>query len=381
MTDEFTTFEMERYMSLHEQDVDYNLSESGVEPVRMGELLGEELQELRDLSLGYPHVDGIPELKERIASFYEGASPDNVLVTVGAAEANFLATTTLAGPGDGVAVMLPNYLQIWGIATNHGADVATFRLQEDDAWKLDVDDLRAAVGPNTRVVAVCNPNNPTGHILGSSEMEAVVEAAGRSGAWILADEVYAGSERLSDTETPSFYGTYERVVAVGSLSKAYGLPGLRIGWVVAPASIIPEIWKRHEYVAISATKLGNHLAAHALASEVRTPLIARTRRLIREGWPRLEGWIGTHAGVLDATPPAASAVALVRYQLPLGSLELTEVLRTSKGVLIVPGAHFGVENHVRISFGLPADYLMAGLDRFSELVKELQATPAPAPGP
>ncbi len=379
---EFQSFDMERYMSLYEQTVEYNLSESGVEPVRLGDLLGDdELQPLLDMPLGYPQVNGIPELRQRIASLYDDATPANVLVTVGAAEANYLATRTLVGPGEGLSVMLPNYMQIWGIARNHDCELSSFHLNETAGWELDLDQLEKSTTAHTRLLAVCNPNNPTGHILTEAETDAVVSAAARVGAWILSDEVYSGSERRTDAETPSFYGRYDKVLAVGSLSKAYGLPGLRIGWVVGPPEVIEEIWKRHEYVVISATKLGNHLAARALDPEIRLRLISRTRRLIREGYGCLEAWMASHPGVFHLTPPQASAVAFVRYDLPISSLDLADRLREEKGVLVVPGEHFGLDHFIRISFGLPEDYLTAALDRLGALITELQESRSAARRP
>lgn len=371
---EFYPFLMERMMSMYEQNVDYNLSESGVHPVTLRELLGndpEMIERFLSGDLNYPHVNGIPELRAAIASMYEGATPDNVLVTVGAAEANYVTTRTLLAAGDEVAIMLPNYMQVWGIAKNHGAVVHPFHLQEGQGWSLDMGELADAVTDRTKMIAVCNPDNPTGHILTEDEMAGVVAAASRVGAWILADEVYSGAERLNETQTPSFYGRYDRVVAVGSLSKAYGLPGLRIGWLVAPPHMVEAIWARHEYTTISATALSNRLAAIALSPEVRPRLIQRTRDYIRNGYPVLARWMEGHGSTFSLTPPQAAAIAFVRYHLDINSSVLAERLRTEKSVLIVPGDHFGMDHHLRISYGLPHDYLSLALDRVHELVDEL----------
>lgn len=160
-------------------------------------------------------------------------------------------------------------------------------------------------------------------------------------------------------------------MATGSLSKAYGLPGLRIGWVVAPPDTIDDIWARHEYVTISATILSNLLAEVALSSAVRPRLIRRTRGYIRKGYPLLEEWMEGHGDTFSLTPPEAAAIAFVRYHLDVNSTEFTERLRTEKSVLIVPGDHFGMDHHLRVSFGLPHDYLVPALDRIHELVVEL----------
>ena len=373
---EFSPFEIERLMSKHEQRVDYNLSESGVHPVSLRELLAnqtEQVDALLALELNYPEVNGNTELRENIAALYPGATPDNVLVTIGAAEANYLTVTSLLSPGDEIVVMLPNYMQVWGIAKNHGMPRKRFSLVEARGWAPDLAELDEAVTDRTRMIAVCNPNNPTGRILTQDEMDAMVAAADRCGAWLLADEVYAGAERLSDETTESFYGRYDKVIAMGSLSKAYGLPGLRIGWATGPRDALEQMWMRHEYTAISAAIVANRLAAIALSPEVRPRLLQRTRRYIRSGYPAFEGWMQAHRGHFDLTPPQAAAIAFVRYDYPINSTELVERLVAEQSVLIVPGDHFGLDQHLRVSFGLSHDYLTSGLDRIDRLLDQIAA--------
>lgn len=373
---EFQPFLMERMMSRFEQDVEYNLSESGVHPVQLRELLGDdgnELDKLLDTELNYPHVNGIPLLRARIAGLYDGAVAENILVTVGASEANYLSVRTMLNAGDEIVVMLPNYMQIWGVATNHDVCVRSFHLSEKDGWALDTDELHRVVSANTKLIAVCNPNNPTGHVLSEAEMTAIIDAARSCGAWILADEVYRGAERTMANETPSFYGRYGKVLAVGGMSKAYGLPGLRMGWVAGPVDTIDEIWARHEYVAISGTMLSNRLAATALGGDVRKRLIDRARMYIREGYSILEKWMAKHGDTFRFTAPDAAAIAFARYNLEINSTRFAEELMEQKSVLIVPGDHFGMDRFVRISFGLPHDYLMAALDRIHDFMEGIKS--------
>jgi aspartate/methionine/tyrosine aminotransferase len=370
----FQPFLMERMMSKFEQDVDYNLSESGVQPIKLAELLADDpkyIGQLLQTELNYPHVNGIPELRQYIADLYDGADPDNVLVTVGAAEANYISTRTLVSPGQEIVVLLPNYMQIWGIARNHAFALKTAHLREESGWAPDLAELQEVVSPQTKLIAVCNPNNPTGRIMTEAEMNSIVSIADRVGAWILADEVYAGAERVEDRHSLSFFGRYDKVVATGSMSKAYGLPGLRLGWLVAPAATIDEVWARHEYTTISATMLANKLAAIALSPAVRPRLLQRTRKYIRRGYPVLQQWIDSHEDMFSLHPPDAAAIAFVRYHIDINSSDLASRLRSQKSVLIVPGDHFGLDHFVRISFGLPQDYLVAALDRFHELITEI----------
>ena len=369
---QFQPFVMERMMSRFEQEVEYNLSESGVHPLRLGELLDhapQALDELLDTSLNYPHVNGIPELRQNIAALYDGCTEENVLVTVGAIEANYISVKSLLSAGDGIVIMLPNYMQIWGIARNSEHDLRTFQLREESGWAPDLDELEAALTPDTRLVAVCNPSNPTGRVLSEEEMDGIVARAERVGAWILADEVYRGATRVGDAENPSFFGRYDRVLAIGSVSKAYGLPGLRVGWVAGPVDTIDEIWARHEYTTITASALSNRLAAMALSPDVRPRLLQRGRQYIRRGYPVIEEWMSSHPGTFSLRPPDAGAIAFPRYHLEVNSTQFTERLRQEQSVLIVPGDHFGMDQFLRISFGLPQDYLTSALDRIHELIQ------------
>lgn len=369
----FQPFVMETMMSIWENRVEYNLSESGVHPLTIRALVEMTggLDELLDLELVYSQANGIPELRRQIAAMYGmGVSPDQVLVTVGCAEALFLVLQTLAEPGAEMVVMLPNYMHAWGTAKNFGWRVKGFQLREERGWAPDLDELDDAVNDKTRLIAVCNPNNPTGYILTPSEMDRIVAAAERVGAWLLADEVYSGAERTSDVRTPSFYGRYDKVLALNSLSKAYGLPGLRVGWIVGPQATVDACWRRHEYTTLSVTTMSNHLAAAALAPGTRSKLIARTREHVRRGYDQLAAWIAAQGGRFHGVPPQAAAIAFVKYDMDVNSTELAERLIHEKSTLIVPGDHFGIDGYLRISFGSPPDYLAAGLDRIAELVSK-----------
>ncbi|MEM7332693.1 MAG: aminotransferase class I/II-fold pyridoxal phosphate-dependent enzyme [Chloroflexota bacterium] len=351
----FKPFDLEYTQSKWEQIVKFNLTESGVHPISLNDLLAGDEDKINGLlhtEINYPHVNGIPELRENIARLYNGADGEqNVLVTVGAAEANHIIMETLLEPGDEVATLTPTYKQVWGLGENAGITVRPFHLRSENGWALDIDDLNAQVNEKTKIIAVVNPNNPTGYIMTDAEMDAIVAAAERVGAWILADEVYRGAERLQEEETESFYGRYPKTLALGSMSKAYGLPGLRIGWIVGPPDTIENIWRRHEYTAICGTMLGNHLAAHALSPAVRPRLIKRTRDYIRKGYPILEAWMEDQDGLFSYTPPMASAITFVRYHLDINSTELMEILCREASVFVGAGDSFGMDHHLRIAFG------------------------------
>lgn len=370
----FTPFDLEHTQSIWEQKVDINLTESGVHPIRLDELLGDDKDKITEVlatEINYPHVNGDPQLREGIARLYDNAAVENVLVTVGAAEANNIILQTLLEPGDELVTQTPTYKQVWGLAENSGNTVRPFHMLPDAGWALDVDDLNAQVNDKTRIIAICNPNNPTGYIMTDAEMDAVIAAADRVGAWILADEVYRGAERVQEEETPSFYGRYDKVLAVGSMSKAYGLPGLRIGWVVGPPDTVEDIWRRHEYTTITASMLSNILAAHALSPGVRPRLLQRTRDYIRKGFPVLETWMNRQDGWFSYTPSQASAVSFIRYHLDINSTELMERLCRDAGVFVGAGDSFGMDHHLRIAFGQDKAVLEDAFSRMEKTLSEI----------
>jgi len=370
----FKPFELERLLSDWEQTVEFNFAESGVHPVKLSELIemaGVELNLFLETPLNYPEVNGDLALRKRIADLYAETDVNNILVTVGASEANYILARTLIEPGDDIAVMRPTYMQFSGVAENLGANVRSFSLDGENKWALDLQELERAITAKTKVIAVVNPNNPTGKILSPVEMDAIVSAAERCGAWLIADEVYGGAERESEQETSSFYGRYEKVVVVNGLSKAYGLPGLRIGWVVAQNFLINELWKRHEFTTISSSMLGNRLAEIALRPAVRIQLLARTRKLVGEGFLTLKSYLNEYPGVFSVVPPMASALSFVRYNLSLNSTEFAHKLRKEKSVLMVPGDCFDLDRHLRISSALPEAYLREGLSRMNEVVADI----------
>jgi aspartate/methionine/tyrosine aminotransferase len=365
-------FRMERMQSEWENRVAHNLSESGVHPMTVGELLdADELAALRDERLLYVQSNGSDALRRAIAALYPGAGPENVVVANGTAEANYISTWALVEPGDEVVMMLPNYMQTWGAVRSWGATVVPCPLREELSWAPDLDDLRRAVGSRTRLIIVCNPNNPTGSILSLDTMRGIASIAARAGAWILADEVYRGAERTED-ETPSFWGLHDRLLVTCGLSKAYGLPGLRIGWVVGPSDIVAQLWGRKDYLTISPGALSDVLARKALDSAKRPRILERTRAILRRNYPLVESWANARRG-LRLVPPRAGAIAYLRYSWRVNSIELVERLRDQHGVLIVPGDHFGMDGYLRVGFGNePAD-LQAGLERMAAPLDALSA--------
>ena len=369
-------FELERTQSLWENRVKYNLTESGIHPYSLNEILDkEEIKDLLSLRLGYGQTNGSIELREAISHLYPGTDLDNILVTNGSAEANFITVWTNLEPGDELILMLPNYMQIWGIARSFGVTVKPFYLREDLNWGPDLDELKSLISPRTKMIAVCNPNNPTGAVLSKEEMNEIVQLAREVDAWIYSDEVYCGAE-LNGKETPSFYGLYDKVIVCCGLSKAYALPGLRLGWLAGPKEIINKSWASHDYTSIASGILSNHVAALVLQPDRRKKVLNRNRKILNENLVELEKWIDKHKTLFNLIPPKAGGMAFLRYSLEINSTELATKLMKEKSVFIVAGDLFGMDHYLRIGIGSEKNYFLAGLSLFDETLQEISGNPS-----
>jgi hypothetical protein len=357
---------MERWQSTYEHRVRFNLSESGVHPLSVAELLSlaDGQLDTLDVRLGYGQSNGSDELRALIADLYPGATETSVLVTTGGAEANFTAFWELMEPEASVAVMLPNYMQVPGLLESFGASIHPFHLVEENGWQPNLNELEKGLKDGARFILVTNPNNPTGAVLDETSMSEIVALADRHGAWILADEVYRGAE-LDGPETPSFWGLHDRVLVTNSLSKAYGLPGLRIGWVVGPAAMMEALWGRKDYTTITTASLSDTLARVALEPGTRRKILARTRKILTDNLALLSSWMDGQEGRFSYRPPDAGAICYTRYGPSINSTEFAETLRTEMDLLVVPGDHFGMDHYLRLGFGPPPSELEKALERLA----------------
>jgi aspartate/methionine/tyrosine aminotransferase len=359
-------FAMERLQSTYEHQVEFNLSESGVQPLTLGELVEDPAARelLLDETLRYTQTNGTLPLRQAIAALYPGTTADHIQVTNGGAEANYLTTWNLLEPGDEVVMMVPNFMQAWGLARAFGAAVKEWPLIEGE-WRMDLEALERLVSPRTKLIAICNPNNPTGARFEAADLDRIAAIADRHGSWILSDEIYRGAE-LDGRETPTIWGRSERVLVTSGLSKAYGLPGLRIGWIVGPPPRIASLWAYHDYTTIAPAALSDLLARHALEPARRARLLARTRGILTRNFPILAEWLDAHRELFTYKAPDAGAMLYARYHRTINSTELVTRLRLEKSVLAVPGDHFGMDHYLRLGFGDAPEHLLAGLTRLGE---------------
>jgi len=365
-------FAMERMQSTWENLVDFDMSESGIRPLTLRELveMGFDLEAFLDQPLGYSQSNGTIELRERLTAIYPGSDVDQIELTNGTSEANYLIALSQLRPGDDVAMEVPNYMQMPGVARSLGASVRTFQLRQSDGWEPDWDELDAAVTPRTRLLYLSNPNNPTGAVLSASAMRRIVDRCGKTGTWLLADEVYLGAE-IDRERTTSFWGMGDRVIVTSGLSKAYGIPGVRVGWIVGPRQLVAECWSQHDYLTIGPNKLSDRVARVAVEPRNRERCYARTREILRRNLPIAREWIGGFDGRLTWREPRAGAIGLIKYDGTVPSLDIAERVRVNQSTLIVPGVHVGLEGHLRIWLGGREEFLREGLRRIGAELRPL----------
>lgn len=354
-------FELERLMSTFQNQVEADLSASGAQAATLGDIVDDdELRRLSTIPLRYVQTNGPLELRTAIARRHAGSTPDDVLVTNGSSEALMLLTWHLCEPGVDVVQIGPTYSAVGGVARTLGANVRTAQLSEADGWALDRQSLADAITDRTVIVYVGNPNNPTGSILSNEDMAAIVEAASRVGAWLVADEIYHGAE-LDGVPTTSFWGMYERVVVTSSLSKAHGLGGLRVGWMVAPRELTARVWSYRDYTTTTTTALGAAIATAALEPDRERLLLDRALTISRTNVAVLDGWCSDHRHVVSGWRTRVGGFAFLKVVSAMGSEALVTRLLHEHGVLLGPGSHFGAEHHLRLGYSVA--HLADGLER------------------
>lgn len=356
-------FDLERYQSIWENEVEFNLTESGIHPFTLRELLDDaQIEALLNIRLGYGQTNGSKPLRDAISRLYPGTDRDNVLVTSGSAEANFVAMWSMLEPGDEAVLMLPNYMQIYGLARAFGVTVKPFHLCEENGWRMDFDELDGLLSPRTKVIVVCNPNNPTGAILDQDEMEGLAARAADRGIWIYSDEVYKGAE-LAGEEGPSLRDVHGNTVVAAGLSKALSHPGLRLGWLVGPKEFIAGAWHRHDYTSISTSLISQEVATIILERSMRQRILERNRALLNANLQVITEWIGKYGNRLGFVPPRGGGFAFIKYAMEVNSTALADRIRDEQSVLVVPGDCFGMDGYIRIGIGSETDYLVEGLKR------------------
>jgi aspartate/methionine/tyrosine aminotransferase len=364
-------FGVEQWMNEYETRCTYNLAETCVESLTVAQLLdlagyGDRLlDELLPMKLTYGAIEGSGRLRSAVAALYDEQDADNVLVTHGAIGANHLVHLTLVEPGDKVISVLPTYQQHYSIPESIGADVRILRLREDNAWLPDLEELGAHLTGGAKLVAINNPNNPTGSLMDRSMLEKIVALCDQAGAWLLCDEVYRGIDHTDPGTTTSVADLYHRGISTASMSKAFSLAGLRLGWITAHTDLIHELTIHRDYNTISVGMVDDLLAAIAL--ENADTILTRNRALTRHNLTALSDWVDSQPNI-TWVKPRGGTTALLRHHLPMSSRDLCVRLLEETGVMLTPGSAMDMEGYLRIGYANNPAILTAGLPLLTQFL-------------
>jgi len=368
-------FAIEIWMNEFEKKCKLNLAETCVSSLTIEQLLeitGKKetiLSELLPMRMTYGAIEGSDLLRDNIASLYENQSRENIIVTHGAIGANALIHETLVSKGDEVISILPTYQQHYSIPESYGADVKILNLREENDFLLNLNDLKTMVGAKTKLIVLNNPNNPTGSLMDEAMLLEIVDIARTCDSYLLCDEVYRGTDQQGDGFTTSIADIYENGISTGSMSKAFSLAGLRLGWIAASKELLEAVTIHRDYNTISVSMLDDHFAAIALESKDK--IIARSQKITKENLKILDAWIENEP-LISYIKPKSGTIALLKYNLDISSRDFCIKLLEETGVMLTPGSTMDMEGYLRIGYANDADVLRAGLAKVSIFLENLR---------
>ena len=365
-------FAVEEWMNAWEVGAKYNIAETCVDSISMNELFeltGEDktefLNRLCARRLSYGDIEGLPEFRKGVCGLYKTLTIENIVPTHGASGANHHVFYSLISPGDRVVSIMPTYQQLYSIPESYGADVQILHLSKENNYLPDLEKLRRLVTPETKMICINNPNNPTGALMSEQLLREIVEIARSADAWILCDEVYRHLSQEDDW-CPSIVDLYEKGISVSSMSKVFSLAGLRLGWIAThDMSVVKSCLSHRDYNLVSCGVFDEMLAAAALKH--RDKLLERSRKIVRENLQILDDWVGSEPHV-SYVKPKAGTTALVYYDLDIPSYEFCEEMYKKTGAFVTPGDCFEVPHSMRIGYAYGKQDLIDGLKAISEYI-------------
>lgn len=381
---ELPTFRLEAYFDKWEFAARYHLTASDAETTTIGDLLalGDETDRtgFERLGLGYIPAWGTDGLRTAIAATYDTIAPDDVLCFAGAEEALYWISLLLLAPGDHAIVTVPNYQAAESVPLSTGAEVSGLPLWTGSGsrlrWTLDLERFRSLLRPNTALVMVNFPNNPTGFVPDRESFVELVELCDERGIRLVSDEVYRGVELDPARTLPQAADLSDRAISLNVMSKAYGLPGLRVGWVACREhAVLERLLEAKFYTSICDAGPSDFLATIALRNADK--LLAGTRSLIAANRERFDEFFAEHAELFDWTPPDGGCVAFPAYNGPEGVERFCAELVERRGVLLLPGSMYASE-----LAEIPANRFRIGIGRRDPepALDELRAFLPPPPG-
>ncbi len=348
-----TPFRIEEYMGKYEFAAKYLLSSSDAESVSIGEILSLE-PGAHDAFLkqrcGYTESFGAPWLREVLATIYTSIHPDDLVVVSAAEEAIFLFFHALLTPQDHAIVETPCYESALTLPKSTGAAVSEWRRKPENAWAHNLAELEAMIRPNTRAIYINTPHNPTGLLMPPEIFRGVLELAAKRRIYVFSDEVYRELEHDPAARLPAACDLYDRALSLGSVSKTYGLPGLRLAWLAShDRAFLQKIVSLKHYTTICASAPSEFLTA--VAFRHRQKFIGRNLQIVNRNLPQLTSFFARHAELFDWTPPNASTIGFARFKAQKDVLAFCEELVRDASVLLLPGTVYDEPRHIRFGYG------------------------------
>ena len=367
-------FGIEMWMNEFEDHCKYNLAETCIKSMTIGELIevsGKNTklsEELANMKLTYGEITGSKQLRKNIASLYKNQTTENVMVTHGAIGANSLVYNTLISKGDKVVSVLPTYQQHYSIPESLGAELSILKLKPEHKFLPDINELKQLIKPDTKLIALTNPNNPTGSLMDEALLLEIVDIARTCDAYIICDEVYRGTNQNDPEYGTSIVDIYEKGISTGSMSKTYSLAGLRLGWITASPDILKDVFIHRDYNTISVGVIDDYFALMAL--ENREKIALRNTTITRNNLEILDNWVKNER-FFSYVKPNAGTTALLKYEFNIPSREFCIQILKNTGVLFAPGSAMDMEGWVRIGYANDPKILTQGLTVLSAYLDKL----------
>lgn len=340
-------FKIEEWMNKYESSALYDLTATCIKPLSINDLTDTIPDDLLSKPLTYGDITGSLRLKKAITGLYDNINTDNITITHGAIGANHLVFLSMLEKRDEVISIIPTYQQHYSIPESIGSRVRTIFLKEENNWLPDIAEIESAMSTDTKLLCLNSPNNPTGSVIPEEMLVKLSDIARKFNVWILCDEVYRGLNLIGKPYSKSIVDIYEKGISVGSMSKTYSLPGVRVGWIAARTDLIETINRQRQYNTISVSILDDYFASIAL--EQREWIEKRNRIIQQEGLKILKKWLKSEPKV-SCILPTGGTTALVKYRDNIPSSELCHNIQHSTGVALLPGETMEMEGYFRIGF-------------------------------
>ena len=368
-------FGVEIWMNEFETQCKFNLAETCVASLTVEELINLSgkgnsiLEELLPMKLTYGEIEGSMRLRESISTLYQNQTIENIVVTHGAIGANALVHETMVSEGDHVISICPTYQQHYSIPESYGAEVEILWLKSENNFLPDLIELKNMLRSNTKLIVLNNPNNPTGALMMDEYLNNFIDVIAPSGAYVLCDEVYRGTNQEGTGFAPAMADIYDKGISVSSMSKVFSLAGIRLGWIAGPREVLESVMIRRDYNTISVGMIDDYFAS--LALENKEKIIERSQNITRGNLKILDEWVSNEPSITYIKPKSGTT-ALLRYDLEMTSRDLCIQLLQNTGVMFTPGSVMEMEGWLRIGYANNPQVLSSGLKLVGEFLSELR---------